>query len=123
LFGSFSGTMPMSDFSNAYMPGLYAFRFPRPILNLQGYTWDLPVPAHETYAHASGLWLRGAKQALTLSYLFILPSPPFDKVGTPIEVISELNTGPMHPLLTRPHAIAGRRGIAQGRSGSLLLTP
>jgi len=27
------------------------------------------------------------------------------------------------PLLTLPHAIAGRRGIARGRSGSLLLSP
>ena len=36
-------------------------------------------------------------------------------------VIPELNTEPIHPLLTLPHAIAGRRGIARGRSGSLLL--
>ena len=27
------------------------------------------------------------------------------------------------PLLTLPHAITGRRGIARGRSGSLLLYP
>jgi hypothetical protein len=27
------------------------------------------------------------------------------------------------PLLTLPHAITGRRGIARGRSGSLLLSP
>ena len=39
------------------------------------------------------------------------------------KVISELNTAPMHPLLTLPHAITGRRGIARGQSGSLLLSP
>jgi hypothetical protein len=37
LFGSFSGTMLMSDFSDAFMSGLYVFHFPRPILILQGY--------------------------------------------------------------------------------------
>ena len=31
LFGSFTSTTPMSDFSAVCMPGLYAVRFPRPI--------------------------------------------------------------------------------------------
>ena len=69
--------MLMSDFSDAFMSGLYVFHFPRPILILQGYTWDLPVPAHEIYAHATGLWLRGVKQVLALTHCsYCLPHRP-----------------------------------------------
>jgi hypothetical protein len=57
LFDSFSGTIGLSDFSEVYTPG---FR-PRPSpagLSLGLYNSpfrDLPVPAHEAYAHATGL--------------------------------------------------------------------
>ena len=54
LFDSFSGTIGLSDFSEVYTP---EFRpWPSPAgLSLNSRFRDLPVPAHEAYAHATGL--------------------------------------------------------------------
>ncbi len=50
------------------------------------------------------------------------PSPPLDVVGTPKRSFRSSILRLCVPLLTLRHAITGRRRIARGQSGSLLLT-
>ena len=63
LFDSFPGTMGLSDCSAAFILGLRPPAFPSragggtPTSHCR----TLPVPVHGAYAHAAGLWLRGAE--------------------------------------------------------------
>ena len=47
--------------------------------------------------HARGLRLRGVLRALTLAHPPVLPSAMLNDVGTPVAIISQLNTLPALP--------------------------
>ena len=44
--------------------------------------------------HARGLRLRGVRQVLAMTHLSVLPSVMRNDVGTPVAIISQLNTLP-----------------------------
>jgi len=68
---------PLSDFSTAYMSGLYTTGLPWPTrLKSNGYRWDLPVLVHRVSAHARGLWLRRAGTWLAALRLMPYCLPP-----------------------------------------------
>jgi len=77
LFDGFSSTIGLSDFSEVYTPGFRPWPSPAGLPSglLNSPFRDLPIHTHKTYAHATGLWLRGAGQALAQSHQPMLPSP------------------------------------------------
>jgi len=64
---------------------------------LEGRRWGLPVPAHGVSLHARGLRLRGVHRMLALPHPTVWPSAMLNGGGTPIAIISQLNTRPALP--------------------------
>src|SRR5437588_2481744 len=56
--------------------------------------WDLPVLVRGVSVHAQGLRRRGVPIHLALSTDRVWPSAQGDRVGTPVKVLSALNTRP-----------------------------
>jgi hypothetical protein len=96
LFGTFSGTTPMSDFPAACMSGLRPRAFPdRPQTRWPaGNCWDLPVLEHRVSAHARVFDSVGSGRSSRLPRRPAWPSRPVNPVGTPRVLISELNGWP-----------------------------
>src|SRR6266699_1280088 len=92
--------------------GLVALAFPgRPALDQgAGDRWALPVLAHGACVHAMVLRPRGVRGGLALAPTRDVAFRPFDSVGTPIALISRLNspacTSPVNasPAPSRPPA-------------------
>ena len=59
-----------------------------------GRRWGLPVLARGVSMHAWGLRLRGVLRALAIAHPSVLPSAMRNDVGTPVAIISQLNTLP-----------------------------
>src|SRR4029077_2211350 len=59
-----------------------------------GHRWGLPVLARGVSMHARGLRLRGVLQVLAMTHPSVLPSAMRNDVGTPVAIISQLNTLP-----------------------------
>jgi hypothetical protein len=59
-----------------------------------GRRWGLPVLARGVSMHAWGLRLRGVPRALAIAHPPVLPSAMQNDVGTPVAIISQLNTQP-----------------------------
>ena len=89
------------------------------MINPDGRAWDLPVLAHEDSVHALVLRPRGAHQRLAHNATGGVAFRTFDNVGTPIPLISRLNS----PAYTYPcerfaHALTNADaslGAAAGR--------
>jgi len=108
LFGTFPGTMPMSDSPAASMSGLRPRAFPdraqgrRPT----GSRWGLPVLGHRASAHAQGLRLRGAGPPLAYTATTRMAFPTLQRGRRPRGVISELNGWPVRtPIDASPAAL------------------
>src|SRR5947207_14713610 len=59
-----------------------------------GCCWGLPVLAHEVSKHAWGLGLRRVRVGLAVSPFALWPSASRNSVGSPDQVISQLNILP-----------------------------
>src|SRR5712691_5694921 len=99
LFGTFLGTTRLSDFpgsciSGVRLPTSRCAPAPRPTTGPPGETWDLPVLVRGVSVHARGLRPRGVRVQLALVLDAVLPSAQGDSVGTPLWLISGLNTRP-----------------------------
>ena len=68
------------------------------MINPDGRAWDLPVLAHEDSVHALVLRPRGVHQRLAHNATGGIAFRTFDNVGTPIPLISRLNS----PAYTYP---------------------
>jgi hypothetical protein len=71
--------------------------------------------------HAWGLRLRGVRRALAIAHPSVLPSPLRNDVGTPVAIISQLNTLPACTPVNSSMA-ASRLATHAGQDGSLLLS-
>ena len=107
LFETFLGTTQLCDFPGSCISGvrLSTSRCAPPPLHRRGSSeepWDLPVLVRGVSVHARGLRPRGVPVQLALALDTVLPSAQGDCVGTPIELISGLNTtitaGPLLPI-------------------------
>ena len=71
-----------------------------------GRRWGLPVLARGVSMHAWGLRLRGARPMLAIAHPPVLPSAMRNDVGTPVTIISQLNTQPTcAPVNASPAAL------------------
>src|SRR6267143_2133276 len=99
LFETFLGTTQLSDFPGSCISGVRLSTSrcaPAPALlrvRLEE-SWDLPVLVRGVSVHARGLRPRGVPVQLALLLDRVLPSAQGDSVGTPIWLISGLNTRP-----------------------------
>src|SRR6266852_2514283 len=71
-----------------------------------GRRWGLPVLARGVSIHAWGLRLRGVLRMLAIAHPSVLPSAMRNDVGTPVAIISQLNTQPAcAPVNASPTAL------------------
>src|SRR5712692_3748679 len=71
-----------------------------------GRRWGLPVLARGVSIHAWGLRLRGVRRMLAIAHPSVLPSAMRNDVGTPVAIISQLNTQPAcAPVNASPTAL------------------
>src|SRR5713101_5959109 len=71
-----------------------------------GRRWGLPVLARGVSIHAWGLRLRGVLRMLAIAHPSVLPSAMRNDVGTPVAIISQLNTQPAcAPVNASPAAL------------------
>ena len=123
LFGGFAGTTGLSDFPCSSISGVR----PQPSLSgppgdqPDGRAWDLPVLAHGDSAHARVLRPRGVRRQLAITLPAMLPSAYADNVGTPMTMISRLNSPACTYPCQRFARPRGRRRMTRGHRGSLLL--
>jgi hypothetical protein len=72
--------------------------------------------------HATGLRLRGARRMLAIAHPSVLPSAMLNDVGTPVAIISQLNTLPALPLSTLRWQPCGWPRMTPGQDDSLNLS-
>ena len=72
--------------------------------------------------HARGLRLRGVQRMLAISHPPILPSAMLNDVGTPVAIISQLNTLPALPPVNASMAALRLATHDSGQDGSLRLS-
>jgi hypothetical protein len=72
--------------------------------------------------HARGLRLRGVQRMLAITHPPVLPSAMLNGVGTPVAIISQLNTLPALPLSTLRWQPYGWPRMTRGQDGSLRLS-
>ena len=72
--------------------------------------------------HARGLRLRGVRRVLALTHPLVLPSAMLNDVGTPVAIISQLDTLPALPLSTLRWQPRGWPCMTRGQDGSLRLS-
>src|ERR1700733_10172967 len=96
LFGRFDSTTQPSDSPSAYMLDSWLIAFSnRPVASAAaGGNGASPVLACGVSMHAWGLRLRRARQMLAIAHVSVLPSAMRNDVGTPVAIISQLNTLP-----------------------------
>src|SRR5215470_4043770 len=95
LFGHFVGITQPSDSPPACMLDFWLIAFSyRPATTSDGRQWGLPVLARGVSMHAWGLRLRGVLRVLAMAHPSVLPSAMRNDVGTPVAIISQLNTLP-----------------------------
>ena len=101
LFAGFAGTTCPSDFPSSCISGVPPQRSLSgpPHDQRDGRAWDLPVLAHKDSVHAQVLRPRGVRRRLAITPPTMWPSACGDGVGTPIDLISRLNS----PACTYPY--------------------
>src|ERR1019366_2958386 len=86
-----------------------------------GRRWGLPVLARGVSMHAWGLRLRAVRRMLAIAHPPVLPSAMRNDVGTPVAIISQLNTQPAcAPVNASPAAL---RLPTHGSGSGWLATP
>ncbi len=121
LFGSFSGTMGPSDFSSGCLSDLWLLAFSdRPIApsavgagGISQFLCKEFPRMHRVFDSA------GSEHGSRLTPCPILPSAQVNNIGTPEDLISELNSCLRVPLSTLRLLPYGDRRMTQGRCGSL----
>jgi hypothetical protein len=83
----------------------------------------LPVPVRGVSMHTRGLRLRGVQGMLAIMHPPVLPSAMLKGVGTPVAIISQLNTLPALPPVTASMAALRLVTHTRGQDGSLRLSP